>query len=90
MIRQVTKVIAKSHNWKVYYKEDDEWWQDYKAEELVVFNEFEGHYPYTKFKNLVMTTQCRFAAKEVAMNLISIAFLSAATLQHTNGTLISL
>ena len=76
MIRQVTKVIAKSHNWKVYYKEDDEWWQDYKAEELVVFNEFEGHYPYTKFKNLVdddtVSLRCKGGSYESNIHCIFI------------------
>ena len=53
MMRQVAEVIAKHRNWKVYFKDDSQWWQDYAGQEIAVFNEFDMIYPFGCFKQLV-------------------------------------
>ena len=53
MIRQVSQCIAKHKGWSVYNKDDSAWWQNYKGQEIAVFNEFDMNYPFTCFKQLV-------------------------------------
>ena len=53
MVRRIARIIANRLQWKVYYKNDTQWWQRYSSEEIVIFNEFDGGYPFTEFKLLV-------------------------------------
>ena len=53
MMRAVAEAIVVKRGWAVHHQDDDPWWQDYEGQEIAVFNEFDGGYPFTKFKQLV-------------------------------------
>ena len=48
----IARRIADRCGWKVYLKNDQEWWQHYNSEEVVIMNEFDGKYPFNDFKLL--------------------------------------
>ena len=76
LMRAESQTIANKRGWKIYHKGDNPWWQEYEGQEIAVFNEFDGNYPYTKFKELVdadtVTLECKHGSCSSNLRLIFI------------------
>ena len=69
MIRRISKILGNRLGWRVYCKNQDQWWQHYNGEELIVFNEYDTKYPAADFK--LMIDGDRFIANSKGKSVVA-------------------
>jgi len=63
LAKSVARVMEENLDMEVYTKDDDKWWPEYKAQEIVIINEFDGMMSYTAFKRLIDKSALKLEVK---------------------------